>query len=158
MERDSSGSRSLVRSGVGTGEFGAAGLSLGREFHEFNTSVVGIVEIELPFAVAAELGLLAGLPTVFEELRFCRLNVGNTESDVVHHAESMFVGGWGNIEHVFHPVCAVGNLHGDPACFVVLHAAMPVRAEAENVFVKAVHGGAVVDDEAGVYKPISGIC
>jgi hypothetical protein len=33
---------------------------------------------------------------------------------------------------------------------VILHAAVPVGAEAENVFVKVLCGSAIVDDETGV--------
>ncbi len=86
MERDSSGSGSLFRSRVRAGEFGAASLSFGSELHEFDARVVGVVEIELPFAVAAELGFFAGLPAVFDELSFCRLNVGHAQSDMIHYS------------------------------------------------------------------------
>src|SRR4029077_764355 len=59
MDRDSSGSRSLLRSWMRTGEFGAAGLLLGCEFHEFDACVVWIVEVELPFTVAAQFWFFA---------------------------------------------------------------------------------------------------
>src|SRR3981189_2309038 len=77
MERDSSGSGSLFRSRVRAGKFGAASLSFGSELHEFDARVVGVVEIELPFAVSAEFGFLAGLPAVLEERSFRHLNVWN---------------------------------------------------------------------------------
>ncbi len=63
---------------------------------------------------------------------------------------SLQVGRVGLVQHVFDPVRAVGNLHGDPFGHVVFHAAMPVRTKAENVAVKMVLGRAVVDEEASV--------
>ena len=42
-----------LRLRMGCGEFGAAWFFFGREFHEFDASLVGVVEVELPFAVAA---------------------------------------------------------------------------------------------------------
>ena len=120
----------------------------GLEFHEFDAGVVGIVEVELPFAVPADFGLFVELETVFQKLFSGGSNVGHTESDVIHDAESVFVGVGGDVENVFEPVGAVGNLHVDPVGFVVLHAAVPVDAEAEKVFVEVIFGGAVVDDEA----------
>ena len=68
MERDSSGSRSRVRSRVRAGEFGTAGFFLGREFHEFDACVVRVVEVELPFAVAAQFGLLRWVSSRSSEL------------------------------------------------------------------------------------------
>jgi hypothetical protein len=55
-----------------------------------------------------------------------------------------------NVEHVFDPFIAVGDLKFVPVGVIVLEAAVPVEVESENVFVEMVHGGAVFDDEAGV--------
>src|SRR5713101_2989409 len=129
---------------------GAAGFLNGSEFHEFDASVVGIVKIELPFAVAADLGFFVAAPTVLAKLRFRGVNVGAAESDVDHDAECVMVSVGRDVEHVFEPVGAVRNLHVDPTGFVVVPSAMPVDVEAENVFVEAVFGGAVVNDKAGV--------
>jgi len=41
------------------------------EFHKFDAGVIRIVEVELPFAAAADLGFFAGLPTVLDELLPC---------------------------------------------------------------------------------------
>src|SRR6267378_2383395 len=92
MERDSPGSGSLVRSWMRAGEFGTAGLFLGREFHELDASVVGIVEIELPFAVATNLGFLARFPAVLDKLLLGCVDVRYSERDVVHHAEGVLAG------------------------------------------------------------------
>ena len=97
-----------------TGEVGAAGLFDGFEFHEFDAGIVGVVEIELPFAVAADFRLFAGLHACFDELLLDDVDVCNAESDVVHDAERVFVGVGRDAEHVFDPVGAVGDLHGDP--------------------------------------------
>src|SRR6266581_4150058 len=137
-------------SGVRPGVFGAAGLLRGREFHEFDAGVVGIVEVKLPFAVATHLGLSVAAPTVLAKLLLRRVDVRDSESHVVHDAESVMVSVGGNVEHVFDPVGAIGDLHVDPAGFVVFPPTMPVDVEAENIFIEAVFGGAIVNDKAGV--------
>ncbi len=123
------------------------------ELHEFDAGVVGIVEIELPFAVAADFGLLAAGPTVFAKLRFRGVDVWDAEGDVVHDAECVMIRvGW-DIEHVFDPVGAIRNLHVNPVRFVVFHSAVPIDMEAEDVFVKVIFGRAIVNNKAGVDDP-----
>ena len=56
--------RSLFR--VRTSVLVAAGFFDGGEFHEFDAGFVGVVEIELPFAVAADLGLFGPSPAVLD--------------------------------------------------------------------------------------------
>jgi hypothetical protein len=135
---------------VRASEFGAARFLGGGEFHEFDAGQVGVVEVELPFAVSADLGSFDGLDAGFCDFVVDGVDVGNAERDVIHDAERVFIGVGRNIQHVLDPVRAVGNLHGDPAGFVVFHAAVPIGAEAENVFVEMIGGSAVSDDEAGV--------
>jgi len=53
MGRVALGNASLLWPWVWAGEFRAARFLLGCEFHEFDASVVGIVDVEGPFAVAA---------------------------------------------------------------------------------------------------------
>ncbi len=67
MGRDCLGNASLLWSGVRPSELGAAGFLDGLEFHEFDAGVVGIVEVELPFAVAADLGFFGELEAVVAE-------------------------------------------------------------------------------------------
>ena len=129
------------------GEFGAAGFFLGSEFHEFDAGLVGVVYVELPFTVAAEFGFFRELYTVLDELRFCGLDVGNTERDVVHDAEEMFVLACWVVDHKFEPISAIGHLERNPGGFIVFHSSMPVGTEAENVFVEMIHSGAILDDE-----------
>src|SRR5580658_9660525 len=57
MRRDCLGNGSLLRAGVLAGELGAAGFLDWLEFHEFDAGLVGVVDVELPFAVAPDLGL-----------------------------------------------------------------------------------------------------
>src|SRR6266571_373645 len=78
------------------------------------------------------------------------VNVGNADGDVIHDSAKSLISIRLDVDHEFEPVCSVGNLHRDPVGLVVLHAAVPVGAEAENVFVKVLCGGTVADDEAGV--------
>src|SRR5467141_2823540 len=83
--------RSLFGSGVGAGVVGAARFLRRREFHKFDAGIVGVVKIELPFAVAADIGLLAAGPTVLAKLRLRGVDVWDAEGDVVHDAESVMV-------------------------------------------------------------------
>src|SRR5215470_3927154 len=71
---------------------------------------------------------------------------------MVHDAAETLVGVIRDVEHEFDPVRTVGNLKRDPIRFVVFHAAVPVGAKTEDVFVKAFHLLAVVDNKAGVEK------
>src|SRR6266702_2489990 len=137
------------------GIVGAAGFLNGSEFHEFDTGVVGVVEIELPFAVTADLGFFGAVPSVLAKLRFGGVDVRDAESDVVHDAESVMVSVGRDVEHVLDPVSAVGDLHVDPTGFVIWSSAMPVNVEAEDVFVEAVFNVAVMDHEASVNEPIA---
>src|SRR6266705_4171378 len=129
---------------------GAAGFLNGSEFHEFDTGVVGVVEIELPFAVTADLGFFGAVPTVLAKLLFGGVDVRDSESDVVHDAESMMVSVGRDVEHVFEPVGAVGDLHVDPTGFVVVPSTVPVDVEAENVSVEMVFGGAAINHNTGM--------
>jgi len=153
--RSIDGSRRKGRSwfGMRPSILGATGLLDGHEFHEFDEGVVRVVEIELPFAVAADFGFFDFVPAVGAELLFGGVDVGDAEGDMIHHAESAFVGVRGDVEHVFEPVGAVANLHVDPIGFVILHAAVPIDLETENVFVEMIFSGAIVDDDAGVDEP-----
>src|SRR6266568_426987 len=83
---------------------------------------------------------------VFAKLLFRGADVGDAESDVVHDTECVMVSVGGDVEHVFEPVGAVGDLHVDPAGFVICSSAMPINMEAEDVFVEAIFGGAVMND------------
>src|SRR5712692_491622 len=84
--------RSGLRPGMRTGIVGAAGFLHGSEFHQFDTGVVRVVEIELPFAVAADLGFLCESHAVLQELLLGGVDVRDTERDVIHDAEFFLVG------------------------------------------------------------------
>lgn len=150
MERDSSGSGSRVRSGMGTIEFGTTGFFDRLEFHEFDAGFIGIVEVELPFAVAADLWFFARFPALLDELLVGGVNVGHAERNVIHYTESMVVGSRGNMQHVFNPVGPVGYLHVHPVRLTVFHPSMPIKAKAENVLVKVVFGRTVADNDSGM--------
>src|SRR5260370_28944488 len=124
-------------SGVRAGEFGAAGLLRGREFHELDAGVVRIVEIKLPLAVAADLGLIEDRDNIFlAQTSGFRFNVRNSYSDVIHDAEGLMGSVRPKIEHVFEPVSPVGDLHVDPTGIFVRSSAVPIQAKSQNVFVE----------------------
>src|ERR1700683_1846508 len=90
--QDCLGNGSLLWSGVGGREFGAAGVFHGLEFHKLDTRVIGVIEIKLPFAVTADFWFLPRPPTVCDELLLCRVDVRYSESDVIHDAEGLVIG------------------------------------------------------------------
>src|SRR5260370_8547580 len=94
--------------------FRATGFLYGSEFHEFDAGVVRIVEIELPFAAAADFGLFGAAPTVCAELLFSSVNIGNAESDVVRRADRAVPSVSGDHQHVLDSVGSVRALHGEP--------------------------------------------
>ncbi len=64
-----------VLSGVGI----AAWLLNRLELHKFDASEIGIVDVERPFAVAADFGGVGGLETVGFELGHCGFNFRDDE-------------------------------------------------------------------------------
>src|SRR5215467_14486258 len=136
--------------GMRSGEFGAARFFFGSKFHEFDAGFIRIVNIELPFAVATEFGFFCEFCAVLDQLCFRSLNVNDAESDVVHHAEKVFVLAGSIVKHVLKPVRTVWNLERNPTSFVVFHSAMPIRAEAQQILVKLILSGAVLHDKASM--------
>src|SRR5262245_34662946 len=92
------------RAGMSAVEFAAAGLFLGSELHELVAGFVGVVEIELPFAVAADLGLLGGLPAVGDESLLGGVDVDDAEGHVIVDADRMLAGIGRDSQHVLNPV------------------------------------------------------
>src|SRR5712664_3809825 len=69
---------------------------------------------------------------------------------MILYAEILAVGVCRNVQHVFDPVVAIGNLELVPVESVILEAAAPVEAKAEEIKVKAVFGVHIFYNEAGV--------
>src|SRR5207253_9699678 len=69
---------------------------------------------------------------------------------MILHAALLFVRSGRDVEHVFDPVGAVGDLNLPPVVVGVLEAAVPVHTEAEEIPIEAILGSAGLDDEAGV--------
>src|SRR5690349_3152321 len=96
--------------------------------HQLYARAVGIVEIELPPLVAADLwrGELAargGRGAIGDGLERC-LNIGDEHGDVVQDATLLAIYGRRN-QHVFEVIGAVRHLHVDPARHIVSAAAAP---------------------------------
>ena len=130
------------------GEFGAAWFLDGLKFHEFDASVVGVVDVELPFAVTADFGLFGEFDAGFRDLVGDGVDIRNAERDVVHNAARVFIGIGRNIEHVLDPIGAFGDLHGDPVVPFFRHAAVPIRTEAKFINKVTIGGLAILNDEA----------
>ena len=142
----------LIRPGLRAGEGVAAGSLAGVELHVLDADAVGVVLVELDFAVAAHLfgGLAARGEAALLELGDDGVHVGDAEGEVIVDADLVLARGGRGVEHVLDPVGAVGDLHGNKINDTVFHAAGPVEMEAEDVFVKAVFSRGGADDEAGV--------
>src|SRR5579864_5244318 len=138
--------------GMGRGEVAAAGLLGGLELHKIYARQVRIEDIQLPLAVASHLRMFIAMlfPAVRFQNRLRLLHIGNTVGDVIHDSGESKVRMSGLIQHVLQPVGAIGNLQRNPVGLVVLHAAVPVGTEAQNLAIEMVGGGAVVNEKAGV--------
>jgi hypothetical protein len=142
----------FVWPGLGAGEGVAAGGFGGFELHVLDADEVGVVEVELVFAVAAHLfgGLGAWREAALFEGGDDGVHVGDAEGEVIVDADLMGGGVGGGVEHVLDPVGAVGDLEGDEVGDAVFHAAHPVEVKAEDVLVELVFCGGGADDEARV--------
>src|ERR1700760_914359 len=84
---------SSLRPRMRSGELTTARLLGWLELHELDARVVGIVNVELPLAVAAHLRLLRLLPSVLDEARLGFLDVHNTQRNMIHNTQRMVVCG-----------------------------------------------------------------
>src|SRR5258708_39674469 len=78
------------------------------------------------------------------------MDVWIARGDVSHHAEEPMVRVGGNVEHKFDPVGPVGYLQVQPVGVFILHAAVPIYVEAQNLFVEVFHRGAIVNDKSSM--------
>src|ERR1700757_4281726 len=76
------------------GEVTAAGFPHRLEFHHFDARQVGIENVELPLAVAADLSFFVavGFPSMRLHERLRLLHVGHAERNVIHHSREPQVG------------------------------------------------------------------
>ena len=119
----------------------------GRELHNFDACAVWVVSIQAVFAVAADFWAVECLQAVQTKLARGSVNVFHAQGEMVLHSELFVVGVCRNIEHVFDPVGAVGNLEFVPIGAVIFKSAVPVKAKPEEVNVKTILGAHVFDDE-----------
>ena len=97
----------------------AARVFRGRGFHQLDAGEVRIVNVVLPFAVAADFGFVVGELAVRSETVSVKLidgflHIVHTEAKMVLYAEFLMIGVGGNVKHVFDPVRAVGDLDFEP--------------------------------------------
>src|SRR5258708_35271780 len=78
------------------------------------------------------------------------MDVWIARGDVSHHAEEPMVRVGGNVEHKFDPVGTVGYLQIQPVGVFILHTAVPIHMEAQNLFVEVFHRGAIVNDKSSM--------
>lgn len=130
----------------------AAGLLRGSELHELYPGEVGVEEVELDLAIAANLALCAVSPfaVIVAEDADGVFHADYTEGEVVHNTDMLKGGVWAIVEHVFEPVRAIRDLDADPVVHIGLGPAMPIGAEAENLLPESVLFGTVGDHEADV--------
>jgi hypothetical protein len=68
-----------------------------RWFHQFDASEIGIEDIKLPFAVAADFGFVVGKfriegKTILVKLVEGAFHVGDPETEMILHAEFLVIG------------------------------------------------------------------
>src|SRR6266481_4388091 len=78
------------------------------------------------------------------------MDVWNAQRDVIHYAEELLVSVGGTVEHKFDPVGTVGYLQVQPVGVFILHTAVPIHVEAQNLFVEVFHRGAIVNDKSSM--------
>src|ERR1700739_116300 len=144
------GGRSWLRVICGVGM--AAGILSGREFHDFDTGAVGIVDIEAPLAVAPNFRAVQFFQAALVQLACGGLNFVHAQREMILHTALLGVALARNVENVLDPVGAVGDLNFPPVVAGVLETTMPVHAEAEQIPVETIFGRAVLDDEASVQQ------
>src|SRR3954470_22405828 len=127
-----------------------AWLLRGRELHDLNPGTVRVVSVEAVFPVSADLRAIECLQAAGTKLGGGGVNVFYAEREMILHSEFFVVGVRRNVEHVFDPVGAVGNLKFVPVGAVVFEPSVPVKAKAEQIHVEAILSGHVFDYEAGV--------
>jgi len=127
------------------------------EVHQFRPDAIGIVKVELPLAVFADLWLIvmhAGQTVAILKLLVSLENRDFANGEVVEDAKIVLrdcrgdTGArWTAGEHIFEPIVAVGSLLADPVDLALDHAAKPVGAEAEQIAIERILNGAAVDQE-----------
>src|SRR5580700_975353 len=98
----------------------AAGILGGREFHDFDTGAVGIVDIKAPLAVAPNFRAVEFFQAVLVQLACGGLNFGHAQREMILHTALLGVCLGRNVEHVLDPVGAVGHLNFPPVVASVL--------------------------------------
>src|ERR1700730_2362882 len=75
---------------------------------------------------------------------------GDAQREVILHTEFLVVcRGW-NVEHIFDPVAAIGNLNFFPVRIRRFESAVPIHAEAQQVSVEAIFYAAIADYKASL--------
>src|SRR6267378_3045254 len=133
----------------------AARFTRWRELGDFHASIVGIVDVQSALAVAADSRAGNLLRSILAELLRGGLNFRYAEGKMILRSELLVIGICGNVQHVFDPIVAIGNLKLVPIDAVILEAAIPVEAKAEQIHVEAIFRGHVFDDESCVNEGLA---
>src|SRR6266852_1888662 len=133
----------------------AASFARGLKLCDFHARVVGVVNVNPAFAVAADSRAGNLLDSILAQLLYGCLYFRYAKGKMVLCAQLLVIGSGGNVEHVFDPVVAIWNLQLIPIDAVVLHAAIPVDLEAKQVDVEAILRGHVFDDEPGMNEGLA---
>src|ERR1700686_1142035 len=90
------------------------------------------------------------LPAMRFQLGLSLLHVAYAKRDVVHYTSRVQIGIGLDVEHVLHPVSAVGDLHRYPVSFFGLHSTVPINVKAENVAIEMVFSITIVHVKSDV--------
>ena len=117
------------------------------KFHVLDAYLIGVVQIQLVFAIASHLLVRSRRrrPAALRQLGYDGVHVDNPQRKVVCGTKSAVARMWRQIEHVLNPICTIWHLQGDKIGHSIFHAASPVEAKPEELLVKAVLHGRAAD-------------
>src|SRR6266403_100416 len=128
----------------------AARFTRWRELSDFHARIVGIVDVQSAFTVAADSRAGNLLRSILAELLGGGLNFRYAEGKMILRSELLMIGICGNVQHVFDPIVAIGNLQFVPVQPVVLEPTLPVQFEAKQIDVESILCRRVFDHKSGV--------
>ena len=123
----------------------AAGFVFGGELHHFDARPVWIVRIQAVFPVAADFWTIECSQAVEAKLGRSIVNVSHAKGEMILHSKLFMIGIGRNVEHVFDPVGAVGNLEFVPVNAVILEPAVPVEAKSQEINIETILSRQVFD-------------
>lgn len=77
-------------------------------------------------------------------------NIRHAQCNMTRHSKRSLIRVCPNVQHLFDPVRAVGDLHHDPVVLTLGATAMPIPVKSENISVKSIRPRNMFHNDAGV--------